>query len=170
MTVAEHIMDHLATACNISGDELRRSNMYKIGDPVPFGMIIGESDGGKWNVPTMWDRLFKELDIPSRRAQIDEYNSKNKWTKRGLSLIPTKFGIAFTAKYMVRLCWRLFICRVFWSLTSVASNVLHTEPRWSAGSRVHGWYCSLLSRWYGNGSRATHQSVPSCCSSFRHSP
>jgi xanthine dehydrogenase/oxidase len=93
-------MEHLALCCHVPVHILRRSNMYKDGDHTHFGMIIGESDSGEWNVPAMWDRLDKELDIPSRRALVDDFNSQHKWLKRGLSMIPTKFGIAFTAKYM----------------------------------------------------------------------
>lgn len=101
IVVAEHVMDHLALACNVSGDDLRRSNMYKDGDHIPFGMIVGEKTSGKWNVPVMWDRLSHELNVARRRSEIAEFNSKNKWTKRGLAFVPTKFGIAFTAKFMV---------------------------------------------------------------------
>jgi len=90
MVVAEHVMDHLAVACGVPGDKLRRSNMYKVGDHVPFGMIIGEEDSGKWNVPAMYDQLYTELDVPGRRAAIKEFNAKHKWIKRGLSLVPTK--------------------------------------------------------------------------------
>ena len=101
IVVAEQVMDHLALACHIPGDVLRRTNMYKNGDHIPFGMIVGETTSGKWNVPTMWDRLFQELDVPRRRSEIETFNSKNKWIKRGLAFLPTKFGIAFTAKFMV---------------------------------------------------------------------
>jgi xanthine dehydrogenase/oxidase len=100
MVIAEHVMEHLSVACGVSCDVLRRKNMYQVGDHTPFGMIIGEQDSGKWNVPAMWDRLFAELNVHHRRSHIEEFNSRSKWTKRGLSLIPTKFGIAFTAKYM----------------------------------------------------------------------
>jgi xanthine dehydrogenase/oxidase len=86
-------------ACNVPLEEFRRTNMYKEGDTTHFGMVIG-STSGKWNVPSMWDRLHSELNITKRRAEIEEFNSKNKWAKRGLALLPTKFGIAFTAKYM----------------------------------------------------------------------
>jgi xanthine dehydrogenase/oxidase len=112
IVVAEHVLDHLAIACNISGDLLRRTNMYKDGDHIPFGMIVGETTSGKWNVPAMWDRLYNELDVPHRRSEIEEFNSKNKWVKRGLAVVPTKFGIAFTAKYMVSSYYRLqlFLC------------------------------------------------------------
>jgi xanthine dehydrogenase/oxidase len=74
--------------------------MYKKGDTVPFGMIMGEGFSGKWNIPTMWDRLFADCDVAARRAGIEEFNSKHKWLKRGIAVLPTKFGIAFTAKHM----------------------------------------------------------------------
>lgn len=32
MAVTEHVMDHLAVACKVPVDVLRRSNMYKEGD------------------------------------------------------------------------------------------------------------------------------------------
>ena len=101
IVVAEHVMDHLSIATGVPADKLRRMNLYQNGDHTPFGMIIGDPYSGKWNIPTMWDRLYDSLNIAHRRAHIAEFNSKNKWIKRGLSLVPTKFGIAFTAKYMV---------------------------------------------------------------------
>jgi len=100
IAACEHVIDHLALACKVPQDELRRSNMYKPGEATHFGMILDESYGGKWHVPAMWDRLQKELCIAKYRRSAAEFNAKNKWLKRGVSLIPTKFGIAFTAKYM----------------------------------------------------------------------
>mmetsp|Transcript_19263 Transcript_19263/g.41761 ORF Transcript_19263/g.41761 Transcript_19263/m.41761 type:complete len:1654 (+) Transcript_19263:272-5233(+) len=100
LVVTEHIMDHLALACNVSGDKLRRENMYTLEDATPFGMRFGGEFTGKWNVPGMWDRFYKEMDVPGRRKAAAEFNKKNKWVKRGVGFIPTKFGIAFTAKFM----------------------------------------------------------------------
>ena len=74
--------------------------MYQAKQATHFGMIFDADHGGKWNVPTMWDRLVEQLGVPKYRAAAAEFNSKNKWIKRGVSLLPTKFGIAFTAKYM----------------------------------------------------------------------
>ena len=93
-------MDHLASEINICGDKLRRDNMYKDGNATPFGMIMGEEFAGKWNVPTMWDKLYSELNVKERREKIADFNSKHRWMKRGLAILPTKFGIAFTAKFM----------------------------------------------------------------------
>jgi xanthine dehydrogenase/oxidase len=112
MVIAEHVIDHLALACDVSGDELRRNNMYKDGDHIPFGMIVGEKHSGKWNIPVMWERLWREVGLERRRQGIDAFNAKNKWTKRGLAFLPTKFGIAFTAKFMVSNARCLFVSQV----------------------------------------------------------
>jgi xanthine dehydrogenase/oxidase len=32
--------------------------------------------------------------------EIERYNSENRWRKRGISVVPLKFGIAFTAKFL----------------------------------------------------------------------
>lgn len=87
LIAGEHVMDHLALACQVSGDELRESNLYEAKQATHFGMILDDEYGGKWNVPVMWDRLVKELDVPKYRAAAAEFNSKNKWMKRGVSLV-----------------------------------------------------------------------------------
>jgi xanthine dehydrogenase/oxidase len=94
------VIDHLATACKVPGDKIRKDNFYQIGQHMHFGMIIGEQFSGKWNVPSMWDRIFREQNVVERRKEIDAFNAKHKWVKRGLAVLPTKFGIAFTAKFM----------------------------------------------------------------------
>jgi xanthine dehydrogenase/oxidase len=102
MAVAEHILDHLALACKTCPDKIRRDNLYKVGDHVPFGMVIGEKDSGKWNVADMWDKLYRDVGVKNLRDEVASYNAKHKWTKRGLAMTPTKFGIAFSSKFMVR--------------------------------------------------------------------
>jgi len=101
LVVAEHIMDHLAVACGVSGNRLRRDISYTLEDSTPFGMRFGGEFTGKWNVPKMFDRLYRELDIPGRRRAA-AFNTLNRWKKRGAALVPSKFGIAFTANFMNR--------------------------------------------------------------------
>ena len=31
---------------------------------------------------------------------MDDFNKANRWRKRGLAVIPTKFGISFTTKFL----------------------------------------------------------------------
>lgn len=35
-----------------------------------------------------------------QKADVEKFNSENRWKKRGISIIPTKFGISFTAKHL----------------------------------------------------------------------
>ena len=100
IAVSEHIIEHLSVACKVPYDVMRRINMYDVGQSTPFGMVISDVSSGKWNVPAMWDRLYADCDVAARRREIADFNSKHKWLKRGLAIVPTKFGIAFTAKYM----------------------------------------------------------------------
>ena len=70
--------------------------MYVGGERTPYGQIIG-------NCPLR--RLWSELDvsvggIEARRAACDVFNAENRWRKRGVAALPTKFGINFTAKFM----------------------------------------------------------------------
>jgi xanthine dehydrogenase/oxidase len=49
-------------------------------------------------------QLWKELKVSSNflktRREADEFNSHNRWKKRGVAMVPTKFGISFTTKFM----------------------------------------------------------------------
>lgn len=98
MVVMEHIMDHLAVASGVSGVQVRQSSMYQTGDVTPFGMRLGDS--GPWNVPYMWERVLRQSKMAMRREEVAKFNAESKWLKRGLAIVPTKFGIAFTAKFM----------------------------------------------------------------------
>jgi xanthine dehydrogenase/oxidase len=138
MAITEHIMDHLSVAGGVPGDKIRRDNFYKNGDIIPFGIIVGEETSGKWNVPTMWDRLYSELNVPERRRIIAEFNTNNKWIKRGLALLPTKFGIAFTAKVSIPIFTNLklyYLAYIFPQFHSVH------ESRWSLSSLLPRWNC-----------------------------
>jgi len=99
LAACEHIIDHLAVACKIPKDTFRRMNMYDDSHTTHFGMALNQPHR-KWHVPSIWDRMTSELNLPQRRQDIEEFNAKNKWVKRGAALTPTKFGIAFTAHFM----------------------------------------------------------------------
>ena len=96
LATAEHILEHLAVICKVPIDVMRRENMYKGGQSTHFGMVLADGFSGKWNVPSMFDRLAIEGNLAKRRIEIDEFNKRNRWVKRGIALLPTKFGIAFT--------------------------------------------------------------------------
>ncbi|KAJ9496815.1 hypothetical protein H2202_007592 [Exophiala xenobiotica] len=97
MFIAETYMYAVAEGLNIPVDELRLKNMYKEGDHTPFLQTIDED----WHVPLLMSQLKQQCDYEKRRAAVDAHNQKNKWKKRGIALIPSKFGISFaTANHL----------------------------------------------------------------------
>ena len=47
----------------------------------------------------MYKELATEGKHEQRRREVDAFNKEHKWRKRGLSLLPTKFGISFGVKW-----------------------------------------------------------------------
>lgn len=91
MYFAETIMYNIAENLGMDVDELRLKNLYKPGEHTPFFQKIDED----WHVPMLLHQLNKSSDYDKRKAAVAEFNSKNRWKKRGICLIPSKFGLSF---------------------------------------------------------------------------
>ncbi len=95
MIICEAYVDHVAKTLGKSPEEIRTINLYKEGERTHFGQIIERNP-----LTRLMDELMKTSDFQKRKAGVDEFNKNNRWKKRGISAIPTKFGIAFTATFM----------------------------------------------------------------------
>ena len=95
MFIAESYMEEVADHLSIPVETLRERNMYKPGEITHFNQELQD-----WHVPIMWDQVMKESDYANRRKEIEDFNARHKWRKRGLAIIPTKFGISFTALWL----------------------------------------------------------------------
>ncbi|WP_298899661.1 molybdopterin cofactor-binding domain-containing protein [uncultured Psychroserpens sp.] len=52
--------------------------------------------GLKWNnINQIWTDLKTSSDFEKRKTDINDFNANNKWKKRGISMIPLKYGISF---------------------------------------------------------------------------
>lgn len=91
MFITECYMTGVSEGLGIPIDELRWKNLYKEGDRTPFLQQIDED----WHVPQLLTELREECKYDERRSKIEQFNSRNKWKKRGICLIPTKFGLSF---------------------------------------------------------------------------
>ncbi|KAK3297838.1 molybdopterin binding aldehyde oxidase/xanthine dehydrogenase [Chaetomium fimeti] len=92
MFIAESYMSEAADRLGIPVEKLREINMYKPGEVTHFNQPITD-----WHVPLMYQQVQDEADYANRREAITKFNAEHKWRKRGLDIIPTKFGISFTA-------------------------------------------------------------------------
>jgi len=97
MLATEAILDHLASALGVPVTTLRDRNFYTEHAKTHFGQAL---DGGDWRVPRAWKELKERVDFERAHEEAAAFNSANTWRKRGVALVPTKYGINFTAKFM----------------------------------------------------------------------
>eukprot|EP01137_Pigoraptor_chileana_P018502 Opistho-2@78082 len=95
MFICETWMSHVADALGLSQNLVRERNLYKDGDRVHYNQDITDCHAERCFVSVRESASFQE-----RAANVAEFNASNRWRKRGLAVIPTKFGISFTAKFM----------------------------------------------------------------------
>jgi xanthine dehydrogenase/oxidase len=92
MFIAESYMEEIADHLKMPVERLREINFYRPHEITHFNQELKD-----WHVPLMFDQVMEEADYRRRREAVEEYNSKSKWKKRGIAIVPTKFGISFTA-------------------------------------------------------------------------
>jgi xanthine dehydrogenase/oxidase len=98
MFLTETVIDHLARTAGVDPSEVRGANLYAEGERTHFGQVMD-----RYHVPELWRRMHDpngEYHIDARREACRVFNAENRWRKRALAVIPTKFGINFTAKFM----------------------------------------------------------------------
>jgi len=93
MVVVEEAIERAAFRLKLPPEEVRRRNYYGQAprDRAPYGQCIEDP-----RVVSMHDRLVDEADLESRRADIEAFNAGSRFNKRGVGLMPIKFGISFT--------------------------------------------------------------------------
>ena len=95
MFIAESYMEEVADRLDMPVERLREINFYKPSEKTHFNQELKD-----WYVPLMYQQVLQESDYADRREAISAYNASSKWKKRGLAIIPTKFGISFTAIFL----------------------------------------------------------------------
>ena len=104
MVVTEEAVRKGAAALGLSPAEVRRRSYY--GTPDAAGRTEGRDlapygqDIPAPRIARMHDRLLETARYAERRAAVDAFNARGGPTRRGLGLMPVKFGISFTASLL----------------------------------------------------------------------
>jgi xanthine dehydrogenase/oxidase len=88
--ITENALDDAAFALGMRPEEVRRKNLYRRGDATPFGQALSYC-----YMREVWDYLEKVCKLSEKQAEVDRFNAHNKWRKRGLSMIPVKYGSGY---------------------------------------------------------------------------
>jgi len=95
MFIAESFMEEVADQLGMPVETLREINLYK-----PHAITHFNQELKDWHIPLMYQQVMTDAEYRARREAITQFNATHKWKKRGLALIPTKFGISFTALWL----------------------------------------------------------------------
>ncbi len=80
----------------ITPEDIREKNMYRNGTEKEYDETHFGQELDYCNIREIWDELKKTSEFEKRSKEVDEFNKKNKWRKRGIAMMPQKHGIAFT--------------------------------------------------------------------------
>ncbi|MBI4429657.1 MAG: xanthine dehydrogenase molybdopterin binding subunit [Ignavibacteriales bacterium] len=97
MAVAETVVDRIARFLGKDSAEVRRKNFYGLetSNVTHYGETLENN-----RLFMIYDQLMKTSAYWNRRKDIDAFNSKNEFFKKGLAATPVKFGISFTTTFL----------------------------------------------------------------------
>ncbi|KAI9024730.1 putative xanthine dehydrogenase HxA [Hyaloraphidium curvatum] len=95
MFIAESYIEKIAHTLKMDVDRVREINLYTEGQRTPFHQQVLD-----WHIPRMIKECAAESDYVRRKAEVAAFNKTHRWRKRGICLVPTKFGLAFGIKFL----------------------------------------------------------------------
>jgi xanthine dehydrogenase large subunit len=97
MFVIEEVVDAVARATGLDALAVRRANLYGVEahNETHYGQVIHDNV-----LPVLLDRLEASSRYAARRAEVDAFNARGGFVRRGLALTPVKFGISFNAVHL----------------------------------------------------------------------
>ena len=96
MAATEEMMSRVARRLGVLPEILRQRNLYQIAEAggdaevsrAPYGQELPVK-----RLQRVWGSAIRHAEFPARRKGIQLWNSKNKNMRRGLAVVPVKFGI-----------------------------------------------------------------------------
>ncbi|XP_048596128.1 xanthine dehydrogenase 1-like [Brassica napus] len=114
MLITENWIQRIAAELDRSPEEiimfLKEMNFQVEGSITHYSQCIQHC-----TLHQLWKELKVSCNFLKARREVDDFNSHNRWKKRGVAMVPTKFGVSFTKKFMNQVL--LFMCTqtaLFW--------------------------------------------------------
>jgi len=94
--ITEDAIEQAAQALGMLPEDVRLANMYAdsgkdSSQATPYGQPLKYAIGRD-----VWQQLLTSADFYARAEAVAAFNAQNRWRKRGISMIPIKYGISYT--------------------------------------------------------------------------
>ncbi|XP_042522937.1 aldehyde oxidase 2 [Dipodomys spectabilis] len=90
--VTESCITAVAAKCGLPPEKIREKNMYKTVDKTIYKQAFNPEP-----MIRCWNECLDKSSFHSRRIQVEEFNKKNYWKKKGIAIVPMKFSVGFGA-------------------------------------------------------------------------
>jgi xanthine dehydrogenase/oxidase len=95
--IVESAIEKLAHKLKISPEMIRERNFYRDAtvtdcEVTPYGQKLMDC-----RINQVWSDFKKVIQFDQRAAAIEEFNKAHRWRKRGISMIPIKYGVSYTS-------------------------------------------------------------------------
>ena len=97
MATIEAIIDRIARYLHKDASDIRFKNFYGLdaNNTTHYGQVVENN-----RLQRIFDQLMQSSEYITRRKAVQEYNTANEFSKKGLALTPVKFGISFTTTFL----------------------------------------------------------------------
>lgn len=95
MFIIEAAIYQAARQMGVEPAELQTRNLLQDGHYFPYGMKVRHC-----SLRRCHRQLEQDFDLTRRRQEIERFNQKNSLQKKGWALMPSAFGISFTARFL----------------------------------------------------------------------
>ncbi|MDB5785455.1 molybdopterin cofactor-binding domain-containing protein [Caballeronia mineralivorans] len=93
--IIENAIDDAAVALGIPSEQLREANFYSPGDTTPFGQVLDDC-----YIKQVWNWLKSTCAFEDKYRAVEQFNRNNTWRKRGIAMIPVKYGSGYNLLQM----------------------------------------------------------------------
>lgn len=93
----ERVMDTITHYLNADPLAVRRANFY---DEAERNLSHYDWPISDYVLPRIVDELETSADYAARRQAVRAFNNQGGWIKRGIALMPLKYGVGFTADFL----------------------------------------------------------------------
>uniref|UniRef100_A0A8C7ANJ9 FAD-binding PCMH-type domain-containing protein n=1 Tax=Neovison vison TaxID=452646 RepID=A0A8C7ANJ9_NEOVI len=90
--ITESCITAVAAKCGLPPEKIREKNMYKTVDKTIYKQAFSPE-----TLIRCWNECLDKSSFHSRRRQVEEFNKKNYWKKKGMAIVPMKFSVGFAA-------------------------------------------------------------------------
>eukprot|EP00475_Leptophrys_vorax_P030213 TRINITY_DN4510_c0_g1_i3.p1 TRINITY_DN4510_c0_g1~~TRINITY_DN4510_c0_g1_i3.p1 ORF type:complete len:720 (-),score=209.85 TRINITY_DN4510_c0_g1_i3:77-2236(-) len=89
--IIESVIERVASSLGVSADVVRARNYYKQGQVTPYGQPLPY-----FTLDKVLANLYQQSGYQVKLREVASFNQQNKWRKRGLHIVPHKYGIGWT--------------------------------------------------------------------------